>query len=155
MMTELFKKLNFKQHQSVLALNSPPSFKSELAKMKEHTSILTNETEMEHTDFIIAFPTTLEEIEKFGSIANNKGTGDFIFWLCYPKGTSKEYKCNFNRDTGFNVLGDFGFEGVRQVAIDHNWSALRFRKVEYIKTITRSKTMALTEEAKSRTTKQD
>lgn len=155
MMTDLFKKLNFKQHKSILALNSPPSFETELEIMKEHTSIFRSETEIEKTDFIIAFATTLEEIEKFGSVADRKGEGDFIFWLCYPKGTSKEYKCNFNRDTGFNVLGDFGFEGVRQVAIDHNWSALRFRKVEFIKTITRSKSMALTEEAKLRTSKQN
>jgi hypothetical protein len=35
------------------------------------------------------------------------------------------------------VLGDAGFEPVRQVAIDEDWSALRFRRVEYIKSMTR------------------
>jgi hypothetical protein len=38
------------------------------------------------------------------------------------------------------------------VAIDEDWSALRFRKVEFIKTITRRESYALTTEAKKRTT---
>jgi hypothetical protein len=44
---------------------------------------------------------------------------------------------------------------VRQIAIDEDFSALRFRKVEFIKKITRSKDMALTETAKNRTSKQE
>jgi hypothetical protein len=57
--------------------------------------------------------------------------------VAYPKGTSKKYKCEFNRDTGWSALGEFGLEGVRQVAIDEDWSALRFRKVDYIKSMQR------------------
>jgi hypothetical protein len=38
------------------------------------------------------------------------------------------------------------------VAIDEDWSALRFRKVAFVKTITRRESYALTKEAKARTT---
>ncbi|MDN3689354.1 hypothetical protein [Cyclobacterium jeungdonense] len=76
-----------------------------------------------------------------------------VIWICYPKASSKQYKCDFNRDTGFGILGDYGLEAVRQVAIDEDWSALRFRKVEYIKNITRRESFALTKEAKRRTNK--
>ena len=48
------------------------------------------------------------------------------------------------------MFGAAGFEPVRQVAIDEDWSALRFRRVEHVKTLTRSKAMALTEEGKER-----
>lgn len=62
--------------------------------------------------------------------------------------TSKNYKCDFNRDSGWTSLGKYNLEPVRQVAIDDDFSALRFRKVEFIKTITRRDCFAITKEAK-------
>ncbi|HEX3836066.1 MAG TPA: hypothetical protein VHW25_03810 [Steroidobacteraceae bacterium] len=65
--------------------------------------------------------------------------GDAILWMVYPKGTSKKYHCEFNRDCGWPILAAAGFEPVRMVAIDADWSALRFRRVQFIKTTTRKK----------------
>lgn len=48
------------------------------------------------------------------------------------KGTSKRYACEFNRDTGWQVIRGLGFDSVRQVAIDEDWTTLRFRRKEYI-----------------------
>jgi hypothetical protein len=56
-----------------------------------------------------------------------------VLWIAYPKGTSKRYACQFNRDSGWDVIRDAGFESVRQVAIDEDWSALRFRRLAYVK----------------------
>jgi len=53
------------------------------------------------------------------------------------------YRCDFNRDTGWVALGEIGFEGVRQIAIDEDWTALRFRRVEFIKTLTRDASRAI------------
>ena len=36
-------------------------------------------------------------------------------------------------DTGWNALKAAGFEIVCAIAIDEDWTALRFRRVEYIK----------------------
>ena len=47
------------------------------------------------------------------------------------------YKCDFNRDTGWSVLKSAGFDTVRAVAIDEDWSALRFRRAEFIKSTSR------------------
>jgi len=58
--------------------------------------------------------------------------GDPLLWFAYPKGSSKKYRCAFNRDTGWDVLKSLGFDTVRAVAIDEDWSALRFRRVECI-----------------------
>ena len=60
-------------------------------------------------------------------------TGDATVWFAYPTGTSKKYKCDFNRDTGWNALQAEGFDTVRAVAIDEDWTALRFRRKEFIK----------------------
>ena len=35
-------------------------------------------------------------------------------------------------------MGEAGFRAVRMVAIDEDWSALRFRRSEFIKNMTRS-----------------
>jgi hypothetical protein len=151
-MTTLFKKLNFRNQKEIVALNAPQSFQNELNEMKLVSQINKDISKSNNVEFAICFVTTQEEIDTFISEINKKLIGDAIIWLCYPKSSSKRYKCNFNRDTGFGKLGDFGFEGVRQVAIDEDWSALRFRKVEYIKNITRKESYALTDEAKKRTT---
>jgi hypothetical protein len=79
-----------------------------------------------------------------------KAQGDAILWFAYPKGTSKKYRCDFNRDTGWAKLGKAGFEPVRQVAIDEDWSALRFRRVDYIKNFQRDVSRAITPEGRKR-----
>ena len=61
------------------------------------------------------------------------------------KKSSKNYKCDFERDSGWDILGEHGFEPVRIVAIDEDWSALRFRRVEFIKKISRRKSMTISE----------
>jgi hypothetical protein len=151
-MTPLFKKLNFKDHSHIVAINSPQTFKQELQKMESTTHILTDTVQIKEIEFILCFVTTQSEIDMFISENNHKFIGDTIIWLCYPKASSKRYACEFNRDTGFHVLGNYNLEPVRQVSIDEDWSALRFRKVEYIKTIIRRESYALTNEAKKRTT---
>lgn len=55
-----------------------------------------------------------------------------LLWFAYPKSTSKRYTCEFNRDQGWEALRASGFDSVRQVAIDEDWSALRFRRIEFI-----------------------
>jgi hypothetical protein len=72
-----------------------------------------------------------------------KMEGDAILWMCYPKGSSKKYSCDFNRDNGWEMMGEYDLESVRMVAIDEDWSALRFRKMEFIKTFNRNEKMAL------------
>ena len=67
----------------------------------------------------------------------NPATRTSRLWMVYPKGSSKKYKCEFNRDSGWPELGAAGFEPVRLVAVDEDWSAWRFRRVEHIKTMAR------------------
>lgn len=154
-MTPLFKKLNYKGQEQILVVNAPESFKKELDALVQSTevTIYSDSAKPEAVTFAICFVMTQAEIDRFISAVERKLPGDVVIWICYPKASSKQYKCDFNRDTGFGILGDYGLEAVRQVAIDEDWSALRFRKVEYIKNITRRESFALTKEAKRRTNK--
>lgn len=72
--------------------------------------------------------------------------GDVPLWFAYPKKSSKRYKSSITRDSGWGKMGEYKMEPVRQIAIDDDWSALRFRKLEYIKTLTRRKSMRLTKD---------
>ncbi len=57
---------------------------------------------------------------------------------------------NISRDSGWQPLGDLGYEGVRQVAIDDDWSALRFRHVDSIATLKRESSRAMSKRGKDR-----
>lgn len=52
---------------------------------------------------------------------------DAVFWIAYPKKTGA-IKSDISRDNGWDAVSGLGYEPVTQVAIDDNWSALRFRK---------------------------
>jgi hypothetical protein len=83
--------------------------------------------------FALSFVTRQAELDRASKALAAKAAGDALLWFAYPKGTSKKYRCDFNRDNGWTVLRKLGFDSVRQVAIDEDWSALRFRRVEFIK----------------------
>jgi Bacteriocin-protection, YdeI or OmpD-Associated len=135
-MTPLFKKLNFKAPGELWIINAPASFDAEIKAMSENYTVYHEFSEP--LSFALTFATKQAEVDAIAHEFAQKTKGDTILWISYPKGSSKKYTCDFNRDTGWGVLGELGFEPVRQVAIDEDWSALRFRRVDYIKTMTRS-----------------
>ena len=148
MNNKLFKKLNFKDQQEILSLNHPQWFQKELSEMSEFAKIQTNIDETDSVDFVIVFATTQKEVNDFTNQVAPKLTGDAVFWFCYPKKSSKKYNCEFNRDTGWGIMANFDLEPVRQVAIDEDWSALRFRKVDHIKKSPEGKAMRLPDKRK-------
>ena len=149
-MDAVFKKLNYKGQPVVVCLNYPTSFEPNLQSIAEEARVVTDPETVAEIEFLLAFVTRQEEINGLMPQVALRLKGNAVLWFCYPKGTSKRYTCNFNRDTGWQVLGSYGLEGVRQVAIDEDWTAMRFRKVEYIKNMTR-KFGALSEGGKAKT----
>lgn len=150
----VFTKLNLKGQTPIVVVGAPESFDAEIARL-EDTEVRRSFDLVDSTSFALAFGTTLEQVESFAAHVAAKAKGDPVVWFAYPKGSSKRYTCEFNRDTGWASLGAAGFEPVRQVAIDEDWSALRFRRVEHIKSLTRAESGAITEEGKRRTTGKD
>ena len=149
-MTPLFKKLNFKDQQTILILNAPESFQENITAMSDFAGFSFDSNELEEIEFAMVFATQQVQINDAVEALYPKLKGDAITWFCYPKKSSKKYKCDFNRDTGWEVMGKYGMEGVRMVAIDQDWSALRFRKVEFIKTMKRRESFALSKEGKAK-----
>jgi hypothetical protein len=143
-MDPVFKKMTVKDQPVLLVVQPPASFQPNLDAMAGITSVATDPERVEKTTFALAFVTRQEEVDAFAVQLDAKLEGDGQLWFAYPKGTSKKYKCTFNRDNGWAVLGQLGYEPVRMIAIDEDWSALRFRRVQFIKEMKRDPKMRLT-----------
>jgi hypothetical protein len=131
-MTPLFTKLNLGSHRDILVLNAPDNFATELATLKG-VAVRRDLGATPTVAFALIFVQTLAEVRATAADLLPRAPGDAVVWFAYPKGTSRRYQYEFNRDTGWAAVTDAGFEPVRQVAIDEDWSALRFRRVEYVK----------------------
>ncbi len=136
-MDSIFSKLNYKEGQTIFVLNQPDVFDSMLETVPPEIIIKKEIATTDQVEFIILFGIQKAELENTARFIASCLKGDPIFWLAYPKGTSKKYKCDFNRDSSWQMMAPYDLLPVRQIAIDDDWSALRFRKKEYIKNITR------------------
>lgn len=130
-MPSIFDKLNLKQQPEILVVNAPSSFEPELAALAG-VAVLRDAALAKAIHFALVFASQQAEVEALSAVITRKAEGDALIWFAYPKGTSKRYQCDFNRDTGWAKLRAAGFDTVRQVAIDEDWSALRFRRTEFI-----------------------
>jgi len=131
-MATVFEKLNLKDQQEIVVLNAPESFRPELARLP----VLHLHHHLESVaavSFLLAFVTRQDEVDALSAQVAARAEGDAIVWFAYPKGTSKKYTCDFNRDTGWAVLEAAGFETVRAIAIDEDWTGLRFRRSQFVK----------------------
>jgi len=131
-MPTVLEKLNLKNQAEVLVMNAPSSFEPALAKLKG-VSVQRDPKKTKSVEFALVFVARQAEVDAASKVLADKLNGDALLWFAYPKGTSKKYKCDFNRDTGWDAIRAAGFDTVRLVAIDEDWSALRFRRNEFIR----------------------
>jgi hypothetical protein len=151
-MSPLFRKLNLGTQSVIHVLNAPESFEAELAALK---GVTIKRSVSGRCGFAMAFVTTQAELDVASTKLAKACEGDAVLWMAYPKRTSKKYKCEFNRDSGWPILGAAGFEPVRMVAVDPDWSALRFRRVEHIRTMARNPARALSKAGKRKASASD
>lgn len=86
--------------------------------------------------FRIAFARTQSELVEVaeGPAAGYRPGGHL--WLCYPK-KSGRIASDITRDVGWEPILALGLLGVSQVALDEDWSGLRFRFRSEIATLSR------------------
>ena len=130
-MPSVFAKLNLKAQSELLIVAAPSSFEPEIQALAG-VSIVRDARKAKSIDFAVVFVTTRAEVDAAVKSIALKAAGDVVLWFAYPKGTSKRYASEINRDTGWDSLKSAGFETVRLVAIDQDWSALRFRRKAYV-----------------------
>jgi hypothetical protein len=145
----VFTKLNLKDQSEIFVLNAPKSFEAEIAKLRD-VNVRRSVTARSRVPFSLAFVMRDAEVDAFARTIAKAADGDAVVWMAYPKGSSKRYKSEIS-PTRWQALGEAGFEGVRMIAIDEDWTAVRFRRVEFIKTMRRDPSGAMSKQGRART----
>jgi len=132
-MKDLLRKLNFKGYKRIAIINAGTDF---LKSLSDELSEVTIDTEIDQRcpyNFMMIFVKSIEEVDEISPLALHNLTADGILWFCYPKKSSKKLISGLERDKGWKSLNDMGFYGIRMVAVDDEWSGMRFRNIKYIK----------------------
>ena len=132
-MKNLVEKLNYKGQKRIAVLNAEKKFISSISGDLKDVVIDQKIDPRYPYEFIVLFVKTQAEVEMFAPMTLHNLIADGILWFCYPKKTSKIFKSDIDRDHGWKILNDSGLLGIRLVAIDTDWSALRFRNKKFIK----------------------
>jgi hypothetical protein len=150
-MNTILTKLQYKAQDPVLLLQSPPEFAAVAKEWKALAALHTMIDKKSTYAFAMAFVQSPADVKKHVTPLLSCLGDDAMLWMAYPKKTSKKYSAGINRDEGWDLLGKHGYETVRAVAIDEDWSGLRFRKTVNIPSLTRRQGMALSKEGKVKT----
>lgn len=111
----LAKKLNLKDGMKVRIVGKPTGV--DVDDVSTTTSAM--------AEGVLVFVKTLAEVDaKCGPVVD-AAKADHLAWIAYPK--AGQLGTDLNRDILWKHLLKQGIQGVRQVAIDDVWSAMRFR----------------------------
>lgn len=111
----LAKKLNLKDGMTMRVVGKPSGFDFDDVRI----------TSSPKADAIFVFVKTLSEVDAKCEAMIAAAKADRIAWAAYPK--AGQLGTDLNRDVLWRHLLKSGVQGVRQIALDAVWSALRFR----------------------------
>ncbi len=132
-MDDILRKLKYGEQERIAVLNAPEGFRERIGGLLPGVQIDTEINARYLYDFMIAFTPGSTDVQRIGPACIHNLSDDGKLWMAYPKGSSKRYVTDISRDRGWNTVEDTGFRRVSQVAIDEDWSALRFRNARYVR----------------------
>jgi hypothetical protein len=125
----LWKKLNYKSQDPVLVVNAPGSFRPELAELAGlGAAVHPSPGAGIRYGFILAFARDAAELQTVADICLPCMADGAVLWFAFPKQSSRTIKSDINRDKLAALLALRHLQPNRNVAIDDDWSALRFRR---------------------------
>lgn len=126
----LFEKLLLKDEKNLLIQGLPSSIEKQFVKLS-YSKNVTPLLKTKRIDFALVFAVNGSQLTSILKDVLPALGKDGKLWVAYPKTTSK-IASDLNRDCSWNDLTNKGYEGVRQVALDHVWSAIWFKKAEEV-----------------------
>ncbi len=132
----LLEKLQFKDEKNLLIQGLPSSIEKQFFKLtfaKNITPLL----KIRKIDFALVFAVNETQLEGIINEVIPALHTEGKLWVAYPKKTSK-IATTLNRDCSWNCIASKGFTEVRQVSLDHVWTAIRFKKTEQIPHLARA-----------------
>jgi Bacteriocin-protection, YdeI or OmpD-Associated len=126
MLQTLLEKLQIKDEKNFLIQGLPSSIEKQFIKLT-FAKNLTPLLKTRKIDFALIF--AFNETQLNGIIVEILPAlhSDGKLWIAYPKKTSK-IATTLNRDCSWDCITTAGYESVRQIAVDHVWTAMRFKK---------------------------
>lgn len=124
----IVEKLHLNDERNLLIQGLPSSIEKQFAKLsfaKNVTPLLKNRK----IDWALVFAVNENQLNSILKDVLPALHGESKLWIAYPKTTSK-IASDLNRDCSWSCLTGCGYEGVAQVALDHVWSALWWKKTE-------------------------
>ena len=118
---DLISKLQIKADMAGTVIDQPPGVALGLDHSRRRKDL----------GFVVVFAKRASDVSKKCGPALARLKEDGLAWFCYPKKSSGLF-VDLSRDEGWEPLSDRGYRGVRQIAIDETWSALRFRKKDLV-----------------------
>ncbi len=126
----LFEKLQLKDEKNLLIQGLPSSIEKQFAKLT-YAKNVTPLLKSKKVDFALVFALSQHQLNNVLKEVFPALHEDTKLWVAYPKTTSKIVS-DLNRDCSWELLTRNEYESVRQVALDHVWSAIRFKKLDKI-----------------------
>lgn len=118
-------KLLIKTGNKVKLVNAPVGMKSLLSPLPAGASLAGPTAKA--CDVVLLFTEDSKAVYKHFAKAAAALVESGILWVAYPKGTSKNYQSDLNRDRGWEAMYDAGYVGVSLVSINEDWTAARCR----------------------------
>ena len=143
MIDTLFNKLSYKEGQTIFVLKHPREFNELLATVPQNIPVKKDIGEYDMVSFVIAFATNRNELEALAQKVFPHLNEDAIVWMAYPQSNSEYYTNDFTIDAGWEVWAHYKMLSVRQASINDEWSALCYRKTDYIKKINRQNSLGV------------
>jgi hypothetical protein len=129
-MQSFFEKLQLKDEKNLLIQGLPSSIEKQFVKLfysKNVTPLL----KTKKVDFALIFVISQNQLCNLLREVLPALHAESKLWVAYPK-TSSKIASDLNRDCSWQALSDYGYEAIKEVALDHMWTAMRFQKMEAI-----------------------
>lgn len=124
----LLEKLQLADEKNLLIQGLPSSIEKQFSKLafsKNLSPLLKNRK----IDFAMVFAVNEQQLAGIVDEVLPALQEGAKFWVAYPKTTSK-IATTLNRDCSWQCLTRSGFGIVRNVTLDHVWTAVRFKKTD-------------------------
>ena len=126
----ILEKLQLKEEKNLLIQGLPSSVEKQFAKLSYNKN-LTPLLKTRKIDFALIFAINQLQLNNILKEVFPALHSESKLWIAYPKTTSKIVS-DLNRDASWEILSKNDYEAVRQVTLDHVWTAMRFKKLDQI-----------------------
>src|ERR1700722_14204947 len=132
----LLEKLQLKDEKNLLIQGLPSAIEKQFVKLA-FAKNLTPLLKTRKIDFALVFAVNEQQLGNIVRELLPALQRDAKFWVAYPKIGSK-IATTLNRNCTWGCITGQGFEFVREAALDHVWTAIRFKRSDAVSALVKA-----------------